>query len=80
MIASKCNIETAFKKLGIEKVDDSEIDTLCDQLIADNPAVIEEIRGGKVKAIGPLLGAARKLNPNINPGVVRENLLKKIGI
>ena len=80
MIASDCDIEAAFKKLGIEKVDDSEIDTLCDQLIADNPAVIEEIRGGKSKAIGALLGAARKLNPNINPGVVRENLLKKIGI
>jgi aspartyl-tRNA(Asn)/glutamyl-tRNA(Gln) amidotransferase subunit B len=80
MIDSKLDLAAAFKKLGIEKVDASQIEALCQQLIADNPAVIEEIRGGKIKAVGALIGQARQINPNIAPNTVRENILKIIGI
>ncbi|QEG23869.1 Asp-tRNA(Asn)/Glu-tRNA(Gln) amidotransferase subunit GatB [Mariniblastus fucicola] len=80
MLASGCDVQEAFDKLGIVKVDSSDLDALCQQLIEENPAVIEEIKGGKVKAVGSLIGKARKINPNVNPGVLRESILKIIGL
>jgi aspartyl-tRNA(Asn)/glutamyl-tRNA(Gln) amidotransferase subunit B len=80
MLASGCEVQAAFDKLGIVKVDSGALDALCQQLIDENPAVIEEIRGGKVKAVGSLIGKARQINPNVNPGVLRESLLKIIGL
>ena len=63
-----------------DRVDAGEVESLCQQLIDENPGVIEQIRGGKVQAVGSLIGKAKKLNPNINPNAVKENLLKQIGI
>jgi aspartyl-tRNA(Asn)/glutamyl-tRNA(Gln) amidotransferase subunit B len=80
MLASDCDAQTAFDKLGIVKVDAGALDALCEQLIAENPAVIEEIRGGKTKAVGSLIGKARQINPNVNPGTLREAILRMIGI
>jgi aspartyl-tRNA(Asn)/glutamyl-tRNA(Gln) amidotransferase subunit B len=80
MLENKLDLESAIEKLGIKAVDAGEVETLCQQLIEENPGVIEQIRGGKVQAVGSLIGKAKKLNPNINPNVVRENLLKQIGI
>ena len=80
MVESGCEVQAAFDKLGIVKVDAGDLESLCQQLIDENPAVIEEIRGGKMKAVGSLIGKARQINPNVNPGVLRESLLKIIGI
>ena len=80
MLSSGCEVQAAFDKLGIVKVDSGDLEALCQQLIDENPAVIEEIKGGKVKAVGSLIGKARKINPNVNPGVLRESILKIIGI
>ena len=79
MLASGCNVQAAFDKLGIVKVDSADLDALCQQLIEENPAVVEEIRGGKQKAVGSLIGKARQINPNVNPGTLRESLLRIIG-
>jgi aspartyl-tRNA(Asn)/glutamyl-tRNA(Gln) amidotransferase subunit B len=80
MLSSGCDVQTAFDKLGIVKVDSGDLDALCKQLIDENPAVIEEIKGGKLKAVGSLIGKARQINPNVNPSVLREAILKVIGI
>ncbi len=80
MLSSGCDAQSAFDKLGIVKVDSGDLDALCQQLIDENPAVIEEIKGGKLKAVGSLIGKARQINPNVNPGVLREAILKIIGI
>ena len=80
MLESNCDVQAAFDKLGIVKVAEGDLDALCSQLIEENPAVVEEIKGGKVKAVGSLIGKARKINPNVNPGVLREALLQIIGI
>lgn len=80
MLASGCEVQTAFDTLGIVKVDSGDLEALCQQLIDENPAVIDEIKNGKVKAVGSLIGKARKINPNVNPGTLRESILKIIGI
>lgn len=40
--------------------DDSALGAAVDQVIADNPDVAEKIRGGKVQAVGALVGAVMK--------------------
>jgi aspartyl-tRNA(Asn)/glutamyl-tRNA(Gln) amidotransferase subunit B len=40
--------------------------------------VIEQIRAGNGKAIGMLIGKARKINPNANPGAIKALLSKMI--
>ena len=80
MLSSGCDAKAAFDKLGIVKVDSADLDALCQQLIDENPAIVEEIRGGKVKAVGSLIGKARQINPNVNPGTLRESLLRIIGL
>jgi len=64
MIDSKLEVQAAMDKLGIKAVDNSEIESLCQQLIDDNPVI----------------GGARKINPNANPGLVKETILKMLGV
>ncbi|QDS93017.1 Aspartyl/glutamyl-tRNA(Asn/Gln) amidotransferase subunit B [Roseimaritima multifibrata] len=78
LLANGGTVAEATKSLGIEAVDDNELDTICDQLLAANPQVIEDVQGGKPQAIGSLIGQAKKINPNINPGQLRQTLLQKI--
>jgi len=80
MLENDLDLEAAIKKLGIKAVDAGEIESLCQQIIDENQGVIEQIRGGKVQAVGSLIGKAKKLNPNINPNLVKETILKQIGI
>ncbi len=72
------SVDEAVAALGIKSVDHSEIDALCDELLAANPQVIDDVRAGKMQAVGMLIGQAKKKNPNANPQLVRETLLVKI--
>jgi aspartyl-tRNA(Asn)/glutamyl-tRNA(Gln) amidotransferase subunit B len=78
LLENDASIEQAMAALGIVQVGSSEIEELCQQLIAENPKAIAEAREGNAKAIGSLIGAARKKNPNADAKVVRETLQKMI--
>jgi aspartyl-tRNA(Asn)/glutamyl-tRNA(Gln) amidotransferase subunit B len=64
---------------GIEKVDESELVALCQELIHANPKIVADIRGGKQQAASNLIGQAKKKNPNVNPGRFRELVLELVG-
>lgn len=66
------SIEGAMSALGIEQVDDSELESLCRQLLEENPAVVAEALAGNGKALGRLVGEAKKKNSNVDPKRVRE--------
>ena len=68
----------AMKALGIAEVDESDLETLCAELIAANPKVVEDVKQGKLKAAGSLIGQAKKKNPNVNATRVREICLQLI--
>jgi aspartyl-tRNA(Asn)/glutamyl-tRNA(Gln) amidotransferase subunit B len=68
----------AIKKLGIEEVDESALVELCRELLTKNPKIIADVRGGKIQAVSSLIGQAKKLNPNIDPGRFREICLELI--
>ena len=70
------NVAEAIKALGIVAIDESELEDLCQELLETNPHVIEDYRNGKQQAIGSLIGQAKKRNPNANPKLVREILIR----
>jgi aspartyl-tRNA(Asn)/glutamyl-tRNA(Gln) amidotransferase subunit B len=72
------SVDDAMKALGIEAVDSDEIETLCRELLKANPQVVEDVREGKMKAVGSLIGQAKGKNPNANLQQVRETLLRLI--
>lgn len=66
------DLSTARDALGISQVDQGEMETLCRELLAENPKVVEQVREGNLKGLGSLIGAAKKKNPNADPKLVRE--------
>ena len=79
MVENQLDFEAAKSRLGIVAVDRSQIEDLCRQLVEENPTAVNDIRSGNMKAVGALIGKARKINPNANPNDVRECVLNIIG-
>ena len=80
MVESRITVAEAIDKLGIKPVESSELDSICHQLINEYPEVAQQIRDGNLKAVGMLIGKARKLNPNANPGILKAMILKSLGV
>ena len=68
----------AMQALGIVKVDENALSALCEELIRENPKLVEDIRAGKMKAAGAFIGAAKKKNPNVDPVQVKDLCLEMI--
>lgn len=61
-----------IQRLGFERVDASELESLCRELVEGNPDVVEKFKAGNEKVVGRLVGLAKKQNPNVNPGEVQR--------
>ncbi|MCO8124937.1 Asp-tRNA(Asn)/Glu-tRNA(Gln) amidotransferase subunit GatB [Stieleria sp. TO1_6] len=72
------SVADAIAALGIEAVDNSEIEALVKDLLAANPKIVDDVKNGNEKAVGALIGQARKQNPNASPQLVRETALQLI--
>ena len=72
MIDSQATAADAMVKLGIAKVDASDVESLCKELLEANPAVVAHLKEGKMKAVGALIGQAKKKNPNVNPAQIKS--------
>ena len=78
MVASRRSAAESMQALGIGKVDLSELEAICKELVAANPKIVADVKGGKQQAVGALLGQAKKRNPNANPNDVRRICLELI--
>ncbi len=65
-------IDQAISALGIQSVSNDELESLCKELLAANPRIVADVQGGNPKALGALVGQAKKKNANANPQTVRE--------
>ena len=72
MLAQGVDVFAALKELKIERVDESALVALVQELLAANPKIVADIQGGKLQAAASLIGQAKKKNPNIDPNRVRE--------
>jgi aspartyl-tRNA(Asn)/glutamyl-tRNA(Gln) amidotransferase subunit B len=72
MLAKGCDVESALAELKIQRVDESALVALVQDLLAANPKTVADIRAGKLQAAGSLIGQAKKQNPNVDPNRVRE--------
>lgn len=78
MIDKRVDASAAMSSIGIAAVDELQLIALCEKLLAANPKTVADVKGGKAQAIGALIGQAKKLNPNIDPGQFREKCLQLI--
>ena len=65
MLENGLSAEAGMAFLGIADVDSEEIETLCKELLLANPQVVEDLKAGKQKAVGALIGQAKRKNPNV---------------
>jgi aspartyl-tRNA(Asn)/glutamyl-tRNA(Gln) amidotransferase subunit B len=82
VLAGEGTPDTVVEARGLQIVRDSgELDTVIDQVIADNAAVAEKVRGGKVAAVGALVGGVMKATRGqADAGRAKELILEKLGV
>ena len=78
MLDSDKDAPAIMKEMGIEKVDDSAVDDLAREVLLANPKAVEDLKNGVQKAVGALIGQAKKKNPNIDPGIFRAKCLELV--
>jgi aspartyl-tRNA(Asn)/glutamyl-tRNA(Gln) amidotransferase subunit B len=78
MVANRRGVAESMAALGIQKVDSSELEAICREIVAANPKVVADVKGGKQQAVSSLIGQAKKRNPNANPADVRRICLEII--
>ena len=71
-------VQEVLPGLGIVAVDESELQSLCEQLLQANPKVIADVKAGRRQALGSVVGQAKKKNPNVNPATVQQICLDLI--
>lgn len=79
MIETRKPASEVMQDMGIERVDESALVELCRELVTSNPKLVADVKAGKLQAAGAFVGQAKKKNPNVNPGRVREICLDLIG-
>lgn len=82
MLAGEGSAEEVVAKRGLAVVsDDGALQTAIDQALADNPDVVEKIKGGKVQAIGALMGQIMKATRGqADAAKVRQLIMEKLGV
>jgi aspartyl-tRNA(Asn)/glutamyl-tRNA(Gln) amidotransferase subunit B len=78
MLDSGKSAEAAMQSAGIEEVDNSVLEALCRELLDANPKIVAQVKQGKTKAAGALIGQAKRRNPNVDPARVQNLCLELI--
>ncbi|MGI5820112.1 MAG: Asp-tRNA(Asn)/Glu-tRNA(Gln) amidotransferase subunit GatB [Armatimonadota bacterium] len=81
MFATGRTAAEIIEEEGLEQISDSgALESVIDEVIAENPGPVEDVRGGKGKAIGFLVGQVmQKTQGQANPQMVNELLRSKLG-
>ncbi|MBN1240969.1 MAG: Asp-tRNA(Asn)/Glu-tRNA(Gln) amidotransferase subunit GatB [Gammaproteobacteria bacterium] len=75
------SVDAIIKARGLEQITDTaSIEAIVDDVLAANPAQVEQYRGGKTQVIGFLVGQVMKATGGkANPRQVNETLRAKLG-
>lgn len=74
------DVDTVIESKGLKQVSDSgAVEAIVDQVLMENPAMVEEYKAGKQKAFNALVGQAMKASKGkANPAQVNAILKKKL--
>ena len=74
--------DAVIEKKGLKQITDSgAIEAIVDQIVADNPNQVEQLKAGKDKLMGFFVGQVMKATGGkANPGQVNALLKKKLGL
>ncbi len=80
MVAGEGDADAIIDKKGLKQITDSgAIETIIDEVIANNPAQVAEFQSGKDKLIGFFVGQVMKASKGkANPGQVNQLLQQKL--
>ena len=80
MWEQKCPAEEIVAAEGLALISDTdELESLVEAAIAANPKAVEDIRGGKMKALGAIVGyVMRETRGQANAGLVNELIHRKL--
>lgn len=81
-MAGEGDPEEIVKREGLLQVSDSgEIEGFVDEVIAENPDMVEKVKGGQTKTIQAMVGQVmKKSRGKANPQMVNELLAEKLGV
>jgi aspartyl-tRNA(Asn)/glutamyl-tRNA(Gln) amidotransferase subunit B len=81
VLETGADVDTVVAERGLKVVSDTgALERAADEAIAADPGVAEKVRGGKVAAVGALVGAVMKATRGqADAAAVREILLTKLG-
>jgi aspartyl-tRNA(Asn)/glutamyl-tRNA(Gln) amidotransferase subunit B len=81
MWSGEGDADSIIESKGLKQVSDTgAIEAIVDEVLAANPAMVEEYKSGKEKAFNALVGQAMKASKGkANPAQVNEILKKKLG-
>ncbi len=71
-------IKEIITELGLWSTYDNKLEEMVDKVIEDNPKIVEQILGGKKKALGSLIGKLKQVDKNIDSKEAMELLKEKI--
>ena len=76
------DVDAVIEAKGLKQMNDSAaLEGIVDEVIAANPANVEQIKAGKDKAFNALVGQAMKASKGkANPQQVGDLLRKKLGL
>ncbi|MFF2850338.1 Asp-tRNA(Asn)/Glu-tRNA(Gln) amidotransferase subunit GatB [Streptomyces sp. NPDC058001] len=82
VLAGEGTPDEVVDKRGLKVVsDEGALTTAVDEAIAGNPGIADKIRGGKVQAVGALVGAVMKATRGqADAARVKELILKQLGV
>ena len=78
MLDHQQSVPQAMQALGITQVDRSQTIELCREILLANPKAVADLKEGKQKAVGSLIGQAKQRNANINPAQIKELFLQLV--
>jgi len=80
MFISSKSAEQIVRERGLTQISDKEkLEEIIDHVLAENPQVVDDVRQGKGKALGFLVGQVMKASAGkANPAVVHEILKRKL--
>ena len=82
VLETGADVDEVVAERGLRVVSDTgALEQAADAAIAANPDVAEKVRGGKVAAVGPLVGAVMKATRGqADAAAVRAILLSRLGV